>query len=91
MRKKRIFLYNLFSQLTAVIGGILAYVIGSAIDGVLPYLIAGTSGFFIYIALSDLIPDIHNENKKGFALVESFLLFVGIGVIWLSLSFLGHT
>jgi len=90
VRKSRVFLYNLLSQLTAVAGGILAFTIGSSIDGVLPYLIAGTSGFFIYIALSDLIPDIHNENKKGFALVESFLLFLGIGVIWLSLSLLGH-
>ncbi len=89
VKKSKIFLYNLLSQLTAVIGGVLTFFIGSTIDGILPYLIAGTSGFFIYIALSDLIPDIHNENKKGFALIETVLLFVGISVIWLSLTFLG--
>lgn len=90
VKKGKAFFYNFLSQLTAVAGGIVSYFIGSSIEGALPFLIAGTSGFFIYIALSDLIPDIHNENKKGFALIESTLLFVGIGVIWMSLTFLGN-
>lgn len=90
VKKSKVFLYNLFSQLAAVIGGVMTYFIGSSIEGILPLLIAGTSGFFIYIALSDLIPDIHNENKKGFALVESLLLILGIALIWVSISYLGH-
>lgn len=82
--------YNLLSQLTAVIGAVLTYFIGSGVEGLLPYIIAVTSGFFLYIALTDLIPDIHNENRKGFALLETALLLGGIAVIWLSLTFLGH-
>lgn len=90
VKKSKVFLYNLYSQLTAVIGGVLTFFIGSTLEGIMPLLIAVTSGFFIYIALTDLIPDIHSENKKGFALVETALLFLGIALIWVSITFLGH-
>jgi zinc and cadmium transporter len=90
VKRGKVFLYNLVSQLASVIGGILTFFIGSNIEGILPMLLAGTSGFFIYIALSDLVPDIHNENRKGFAVVESGLLVLGILVIWGSMKLLGH-
>lgn len=90
IKRSKVFLYNLVSQLTAVAGGIVTYYLGNSIDGILPLLISITSGFFIYIALSDLVPDIHNENKKGFAVMESGLLILGILVIWVSISLLEH-
>jgi len=90
VKKSQAFLYNLYSQLTCVVGGVAAFFVGSSIEGVLPYLIAITSGFFIYIALSDLVPDIHSENKKGFAVLESGLLIVGISFVYVSSLFLSH-
>lgn len=86
----KVLLYNLFSQAAAVVGGVITYFIGTSVEGILPILISITSGFFIYIALSNLVPGIHEENKKGFAVLESVALIIGILVIWLSLSFLGH-
>lgn len=91
IKRRKVFLYNLFSQLTAVVGGVLTYFIGKSIEGILPFFIALTSGFFIYIALSDLVPDIHSENRKGFALFESVLLAAGILVIYLATTFLEHS
>lgn len=87
--KMKAFIYNLLSQLTAVLGGIITFFVGGAIEGILPLMIALTSGFFIYIALSDLVPDIHSENKRGFAVMETTLLLLGIGVVYLSTSLLG--
>ncbi len=84
------FMYNLLSQLTAVLGGILTFFIGASVEGILPVLIAITSGFFIYIALTDLVPDIHSENKKGFAVMETVLLFLGIIVVSVSVMLLEH-
>ncbi len=86
--KGKVLMYNFLSQLAAVVGGVMTYFIGSSVEGILPYLLAITSGFFIYIALSDLVPDIHNENKKGFAFLETSMLFVGIFIIFLSVTFL---
>lgn len=90
LKRSKVFIYNLVSQAMSIIGGVVTYFIGSSIEGVLPLLLAVTSGFFIYIALSDLVPDIHSENKKGFAAMESALLILGIGVIWISISLLAH-
>lgn len=91
VKKAKVFYYNLYSQLASVAGGIITFVIGSSVEGILPYLIAMTSGFFIYIALSDLVPDIHSENKRGFAVMESSLLVLGVLSVYLSILFLPHS
>ena len=88
LSRMRAFVYNLISQLTAVMSAVITYVIGSSVTGILPYVIAVTSGFFLYIALTDLIPDIHSENRKGFALLECMVLLVGILITWLLITFI---
>lgn len=88
MSRSKALLYNFLSQLTSVLGGVGTYFVGNMINGVLPYIIAITSGFFLYIALTDLVPDIHNENKRGFAFLETLLLILGILLIYLSVTFL---
>lgn len=88
MKKKNVLLVNITSSLTAVAGALLTYIFGSNLAEYLPMILAITAGFFIYIAASDLIPEIHEENRKGFAFVESVLLLVGIAVIWISVTLL---
>ncbi len=88
--KKKIILVNILSAASAFAGAILTYILGDIIEGYIPVLLALTAGFFIYIALSDLIPEIHYEKRKGFALLETVLLLLGVFIIWLSVSFLHH-
>lgn len=88
VKRSRVLFYNIISSLTAFAGAILAFSLGSLIEGYLPLLIALTAGFFIYIAASDIIPDIHEENKKGFAVFESGLLLLGVAVLYVVLSLL---
>jgi zinc and cadmium transporter len=72
----------------------MAYFIGETIEVFLPVLISITAGFFIYIATSDIIPEIHHENRKGFAFWETILMFSGVIVvyvfIWLLEGVVGH-
>src|SRR5210317_2067280 len=39
------------------------------------YLYGGIAGFFIYIALSDIVPTIHSSEKTRYGLQTGFLLF----------------
>jgi len=39
------------------------------------YLYGGIAGFFIYIALSDIVPTIHSSEKARYGLQTGFLLF----------------
>ena len=67
-----------------------SHIVGDVVEIYIPVFLSLTAGFFMYIALSDLIPEIHYEKRKGFALWESVLLVLGIVVVWISVSFLEH-
>lgn len=80
--RKKVLLVNILSSLTAIIGALITFWIGESVKASLPILLAITAGFFIYIAASDLIPEIHHENRKGFAAVETSLMFLGVATIY---------
>ena len=88
LERKKVLLVNFFSALAAVVGAVIAFLLGERIEASLPILLAITAGFFIYIAASDLIPEIHHENRKGFALIETLLMFLGVILIWIFVSLL---
>ena len=69
---------NLLASSTMIIGAIFAFQLGSAIDLPLGYIYGGIGGFFIYIALSDIVPTIHTSEKTRYGLQTGFLL---IGLI----------
>ncbi|MDA3037694.1 MAG: ZIP family metal transporter [Actinomycetota bacterium] len=66
---------NIVSGLTTVIGAILTYQVGGDLDLPMGYLYGGIAGFFIYIALSDIVPIIHSSEKARYGLQTGFLLF----------------
>lgn len=90
MSRKKVLLVNVLSAAVALIGALLTYVLGDVIAKQIPVLIAVTAGFFIYIATSDLIPEIHYEKRRDFAVIKTALLLVGVGLMWASATFLGH-
>lgn len=90
LSKQKIIIVNIVSASAAFVGAIITYLLGDILEGYIPILLALTAGFFIYIATSDLIPEIHHEKRRGFAVIESVLLMLGIATIWLSVSLLEH-
>ena len=86
--RKKVLLLNLLSSLAAIVGAVLTFFMADFVTGLLPGFLSVTAGFFIYIAASDLIPEIHHENRKGFAVIETALLFLGVIVIWVFVSLL---
>lgn len=90
LSKKKVILVNVASAGASLIGAILTYLLGDILGKYMPIFLSLTAGFFIYIASSDLIPEIHHEKRKGFALIETLLLIAGAAVIFLSVSLLEH-
>ena len=79
--KKQTIIRNLLASSTLLIGAIFAFQIGSFIELPLGYIYGGIAGFFIYIALSDIVPTIHSSENKRYGLQTGFLiigLFFGI-------------
>lgn len=78
--KKKALLYNFLSALTVVVGGVVVYFAADLINTI--YLLPFAAGNFIYIATSDLIPEIkHNVNRKENVLHFSALV-AGIVLLW---------
>ena len=59
--KKRALLLNFLSALTAILGGIVGFYFIQSFSDSLPFALAFTAGIFIYVASSDLIPDLHED------------------------------
>lgn len=61
--KKKALLYNFLTALTAIVGAIAGYFISGIVAGFSHFILPLTAGGFIYIATSDLIPEIHKETN----------------------------
>jgi zinc and cadmium transporter len=62
--KKKALTFNFLTALTAVIGAVIALALGSYLEGVVPLLIPFAAGNFIYIAGSDLIPELRKDSPE---------------------------
>lgn len=82
MKRAKVLIYNLLAALMTPLAAILTYIFSSSLEKAIIPLIAFAAGNFIYIASSDLIPEIHKETKKSKAIAQFFLLLLGILIIW---------
>ena len=77
--KGKALLLNFFTALTAVLGLFVGLYLGTSNSLIVSFLIAFAAGNFIYIAASDLIPELHKDNKIKNSLLQ--LLFIVLGVL----------
>lgn len=85
-RKKALF-YNFLSQLTSVLGGILGFFLLS-IEKYYIFLLPLAAGGFLYIAISDLIPEIFKEKNLSSLIVNLMFIILGLALL-ISAKFLG--
>lgn len=83
--KRKAIFYNLFSGLSAIAGAFLAWYSGYYIKLAMPFILALSAAGFIYIALADLIPELHRKSSIGQSMVQFLLLLAGIAVIIVSI------
>ncbi|OYY16679.1 MULTISPECIES: ZIP family metal transporter [unclassified Polynucleobacter] len=84
--RTRALMYNLICGLSAVVGGVLAYFFLEKAHAAMPYLLVIAASGFIYIAVSDLIPQMHRRPHWAESLRQTILIACGVGfVILLSL------
>ena len=82
--RARAFLYNILSSLTTVVGGVLAWFALQEMEAVLPYVLAVAASSFIYIAVADLIPTLHERVAARETLQQVILISAGVLVIYLT-------
>ena len=82
LSRSRALLFNIFSAFIAVIGAIFALIIAKKIDNIELFLLAIAGGGFIYIAGSDLIPELHKIECRGCKpWLQLLFIILGVGVM----------
>jgi zinc and cadmium transporter len=76
--RKTALLLNVLSSLTSVAGGVLGYFLLERVEGAIPYALAMAGASFIYIAVADLIPELHRNIGAKASLSQFGLILLGI-------------
>jgi zinc and cadmium transporter len=85
----RALLLNVVSGASGIVGALVAYAAVGIIPGIRPYVLAFSAASLIYIAMSDLIPDLHRGQVDSNAMRQVVLIAAGIGTIVLFEGLLG--
>jgi zinc and cadmium transporter len=78
---KKALAFNFLSALTAVLGAILSLSIGPEVKGYSTAMLPITAGGFIYIAGSDLIPELQCECDASISAMQFVSMVMGIGIM----------
>jgi zinc and cadmium transporter len=82
MTRSKALLYNMLSGSSALLFGIIAYFFMDTVRSFIPYALAFSASSFLYIALADLIPEMHKKTKLNEAIVQITLVITGIAIIF---------
>ena len=80
---------NFFSALTAVLGAGVFFVLGEFAESLSLYFVPIAAGGFIYIAVADLIPELHKTKAVKHSVYQITAVILGVVVMWM-LTFLEH-
>lgn len=83
-KTKALFL-NFITAVTAILGGVVGYFLSTFTETSVMFLLPFAAGGFIYIAASDLIPEIKKEENIKKNLLNFLFFITGIGLMYLLL------
>jgi len=79
--KKKALMMNFLTALSSIVWLIIALLLAGRAGNIETFLIPFAAGSFIYIAGSDLIPELHKENGTGQAILQILTFIAGIAVM----------
>lgn len=81
--KNRAILMNFLTALTSVAGAVIALLLSAYVQGAVMYLLPFAAGGFIYIAASDLIPELHKTCDAKVSYGQVIAMVLGMAVMYL--------
>lgn len=82
--KKQALLFNLFSSLATVVGGVLAYFALQTVQSWIATILGLAAASMLYVAVADLIPGLHKRTELKATIAQVALIGLGISSIWLT-------
>jgi zinc and cadmium transporter len=88
--RRKALLLNIGSGLASVVGGVAGYFMLDRASAAIPFVLALAAASFIYVAVADLIPDLHRSNDGRSTLWQVGLIALGLATIALPHALLHH-
>lgn len=82
MPRGRIVFWNMVSGMTSVVGAVVVLLLSERMLDLANYLLPIAAGGFLYIAIADLIPEIHREVRPRHSIAHLGSLVLGLAVIY---------
>ncbi|MFA6269030.1 MAG: ZIP family metal transporter [archaeon] len=79
--KSKALFYNFIVSLTAFIGAILTLLFTNTVNGATPFFVAFAVGGFLYIAGTDLLPQLQKDSSTKQVFMQLFFILFGIGIM----------
>jgi zinc and cadmium transporter len=79
--KKKALLFNLFSSLATMVGGLLAYYFLQTMQSWVPYILSLAVASMLYVAVADLIPGLHKRTAIKDTMQQIALILLGVATI----------
>lgn len=79
--RKNVILINVMSALATTIAAVTFFLVGQEVTITMDWVLGLVAGFFIYVAVSDIIPSIHKSEDKVIAGPQTILLLIGVIVV----------
>lgn len=83
--KTKALFFNFLSAILAIAGALVGFLISSSIQQFTTFLLPFAAGGFIYIAGSDLIPELRSKTELSSAVIQTSMIILGIFLMWLLL------
>lgn len=81
MSKKKALVYNFLSATTAIVGAIIGIVLVDKLHGFEEFILPFAAGNFLYIAASNLVPQLHRHCKIRDTFLHIFAIVLGVALI----------
>ena len=79
---RRALMMNFLSAGLAFVGVVISLLLGGNVGEYTAFMLPFTAGGFIYIAGSDLIPELHHEHELPGSLAQFAMVLVGVGLMY---------
>ena len=88
--RRKALLFNALSGLSAVVGGVVGYLVVGPWEALFPYLLVAASSSFVYVAVADLIPQLQRRLPWRDTALQLAWLAAGMSLTSVVLAVVGH-
>jgi len=80
--KVKALIFNMISGLVAILGAVVTIILAGNLENFIPFILPLAAGGFIYIAGSDLVPELHKTTDPKKSAIQLAAILLGVALMF---------